>query len=73
LGTFTSRDLNEKNKLDLGKQHQYLTQNMCHEHIYLHLAAVIVLMRASDTWENFERILREVFSITNAKTRRSKR
>jgi hypothetical protein len=53
LGTFTSINLNEKNKLDLRKQHQYLTQNMCHwtYFIYPHLAAIIALTLFYDSDE----------------------
>ncbi|MEH2179658.1 P63C domain-containing protein [Nostoc sp.] len=51
----------------LRKHHQYLTQDIGHEHLSRHLAAVIALMRACDTWEDFERMLERSFPLQTPK------
>ena len=51
----------------LRKHHQYLTQDIGHEHLSRHLAAVIALMRASDSWEDFERLLEKSFPLQQPK------
>lgn len=40
-----------------GKHHQLLTEDVGHPALAQHLHAVIGLMRASDTWEQFQKLL----------------
>ncbi|MEP0883923.1 P63C domain-containing protein [Trichocoleus sp. ST-U3] len=51
----------------LKKHHQFLTQDIGHEHLSRHLAAVIALMRASDNWEDFDRLLDKSFPLHPSK------
>lgn len=43
------------------KHHQFLTEQTGIPHLDRHLASVITLMRACDTWEEFERLFNKVF------------
>ena len=39
------------------KHHQWLTDNIGHPKLQEHIASVVTLMRACDTWEMFEKLL----------------
>lgn len=41
------------------KHHQWLTEDVGHPALAQHLHAVIALMRASDTWEQFQKLLKK--------------
>nr|WP_245396466.1 P63C domain-containing protein [Jiella sonneratiae] len=43
------------------KHHQFLTQDVGNPHLEKHLAKVIGLMQAADTWGDFKRMFRRVF------------
>lgn len=45
------------------KHHQFLTENIGNPHLEKHLAKVIGLMQASDTWGEFKRMFRKVFKV----------
>lgn len=43
------------------KHHQFLSENIGNPHLEKHLAKVIGLMQASDSWSDFTRLFRKVF------------
>lgn len=48
------------------KHHQFLTQDVGNPHLEKHLAKVIGLMQASDTWSEFKKMFRRVFKTDEA-------
>lgn len=54
------------------KHHQFLTQDIGNPHLEKHLAKVIGLMQAADTWADFKRMFRRVFK-TEGETRKTGR
>lgn len=45
------------------RHHQYLTEGTGIEYLDKHLMSVLALMRASDTWEEFEKLFRKSFNL----------
>ena len=62
-------ELQSKNPIDRKihrrrfKHHQYLTESTGIPHLDKHLVSVITLMRACDTWDQFEKMFNRVFNI----------
>jgi hypothetical protein len=50
------------------KHHQFLSDNIGNPHLEKHLAKVIALMQASDTWGEFKKMFRRVFNVKNEQT-----
>lgn len=48
------------------KHHQFLTQDVGNPHLEKHLAKVVGLMQASDTWGEFKKMFRKVFKTDGA-------
>jgi hypothetical protein len=46
------------------KHHQFLSENIGNPHLEKHLAKVVGLMQASDSWSEFKRMFRKVFKTT---------
>lgn len=62
-------ELQNKNPVDIKihrrklKHHQYLTESTGVPHLDKHLVSVITIMRACDTWEQFEKMFTKVFNL----------
>jgi hypothetical protein len=69
LPTGVLEQLRSQNPVDLEtgkrkfKHHQFLTDQIGNPHLEKHLAKVIGLMQASDTWNDFKRMFRRVFKV----------
>jgi len=67
LPTGVLDELRRKNPVDprtgrrRNKHHQYLTQDVGHPHLAMHIHAVVALMRAYDSWEAFLRRFQKSF------------
>lgn len=46
------------------KHHQYLTENTGIPHLDKHLTSLITLMRACDTWDQFDKLFRKSFGLS---------
>ncbi|WP_426315491.1 P63C domain-containing protein [Methylobacterium fujisawaense] len=60
LRTQNPKDLDGNRKF---KHHQFLTEDIGNPHLEKHLAKVVGLMQASDTWAEFKRMFRRVFKV----------
>jgi hypothetical protein len=54
------------------RHHQFLTDSVGNPHLEKHLAKVIGLMQASDTFSEFKRIFRKVFKVDGSAERRGR-